>query len=351
MNKNMLKKIIILIITTIIALVIYVIGMFSKRIVLVNISLIMFIIEFIVCLYKLIRKCRGKIIIDTSKRTLKHKKIKKVSVVIPNYNYANYIENRIDCVLEQTYPIYELIVLDDCSNDNSIEIINNKIKEVKKKYKNVVIKFIPNKENSGNVFKQWGKAFKESTGDYLWIAEADDLCDKHFLNVAMQGFDNPDVVLSYTESKGIDENGNVFRANFRDWEDPFNIKLWNKSFNLDGIEYLNKSLCLNDSIVNASGVVFKKKESIPVSEYLKGSQSFRLSGDWYFYSKYLLHGSISFSTDPLNYHRIHSNSVTSTTSDKLKIEEMIRIQDEIIKNVKLTPLAKYNIKKIRKYSK
>ena len=51
---------------------------------------------------------------------------KKVSVVIPNYNYENYIEERIDSILMQTYPIHELIILDDCSTDNSV----NKIEEI-----------------------------------------------------------------------------------------------------------------------------------------------------------------------------------------------------------------------------
>ena len=41
--------------------------------------------------------------------------IKKVSVIIPNYNYARYLKKRIKVIEKQTYPIYELIVLDDCS--------------------------------------------------------------------------------------------------------------------------------------------------------------------------------------------------------------------------------------------
>ena len=45
---------------------------------------------------------------------------KKVSVVVPNYNYGRYIKKRIDSILKQTYPIYELIVLDDASTDDSI---------------------------------------------------------------------------------------------------------------------------------------------------------------------------------------------------------------------------------------
>lgn len=54
----------------------------------------------------------------------------KISVVIPNYNYEKYIIERIDSILFQTYPIYELIILDDCSTDRSVEIIQEKIKDL-----------------------------------------------------------------------------------------------------------------------------------------------------------------------------------------------------------------------------
>ena len=49
--------------------------------------------------------------------------VKKVSVIIPNYNYQDFIVERIDSVLRQTYPIYELIILDDKSTDDSVEVI------------------------------------------------------------------------------------------------------------------------------------------------------------------------------------------------------------------------------------
>ncbi len=89
---------------------------------------------------------------------------KKVTVIIPNYNYQDYIIERIDSILLQTYPIYELIILDDCSTDNSVEVINKKIEEIKIKYPELKIQFIVNEKNSGGcVFKQWKKGFDLAT--------------------------------------------------------------------------------------------------------------------------------------------------------------------------------------------
>ena len=61
------------------------------------------------------------------KKKLNIENPKKVSFIIPNYNYEKYIIERIDSILLQTYPIYEIIILDDCSKDNSVEVINKKI--------------------------------------------------------------------------------------------------------------------------------------------------------------------------------------------------------------------------------
>ena len=87
----------------------------------------------------------------------------KVSVIIPNYNYQDFIIERIDSILLQTYPIYELVILDDCSTDNSREVIEEKIKTIK----DVKVTFIENEKNSGLVFSQWQKGLKNITGDYL----------------------------------------------------------------------------------------------------------------------------------------------------------------------------------------
>ena len=54
---------------------------------------------------------------------MKPKNIHKVSAIIPNYNYAKYLKRRVDSIVNQTYPIHELIILDDCSTDNSDEVI------------------------------------------------------------------------------------------------------------------------------------------------------------------------------------------------------------------------------------
>ena len=93
-----------------------------------------------------------------------------VSVIIPNYNHARFLIERIDSVLNQSYKNFEIIVLDDKSTDNSVEIIM--------KYSNNkhVSQIVINDENSGSPFLQWQKGFKLAKGELVWIAESDDYC-------------------------------------------------------------------------------------------------------------------------------------------------------------------------------
>ena len=102
---------------------------------------------------------------------------KKVSAIIPNFNYEKYLDERIDSILFQTYPVSELIILDDCSTDHSVQLIEERIRANRT---GIPMKLIKNDKNSGSVFAQWQKAFASATGDYVWIAEADDSPSKSF---------------------------------------------------------------------------------------------------------------------------------------------------------------------------
>ena len=121
----------------------------------------------------------------TEAKKQKQKKENKinVSVVVPNYNYEAFLVERIYSILSQTEKIHELIILDDCSKDNSRELIDQIVEKLKP-YIN--IQKVYNEQNSGIAFKQWQKGFNLAKGDYVWIAEADDYCDKNMLKVLLK---------------------------------------------------------------------------------------------------------------------------------------------------------------------
>lgn len=261
------------------------------------------------------------------KKKIDIKNPKKVSVIVPNYNYSKYITERIDSILMQTYPISELIILDDCSTDNSVEVINNKIEKIHNEYPEIKVKFIVNEKNSGGcVFKQWKKGFDIAEGDYVWIAEADDSAENNFVEELIKPFDDPEMVLSYCESAKIDGDNNLIRSRCDDWYDMCRTGEWNKSYIWSGKEENINHLSVTNTILNVSSVMWKKQD---YSEIFEKAGEFKVAGDWYIYYNVLKNGKISWNTNALNYYRKHGNSVSTDVKAEIEFAEICRIQDEI----------------------
>src|ERR1700722_10725104 len=98
-----------------------------------------------------------------------------VTVVVPNYNHGRFLRERLDSIVGQKFQDFELILLDDCSNDDSCTIL----REYAAKRAGTKTSF--NSVNSGSTFKQWNKGVLMATGKYVWIAESDDYADERLL--------------------------------------------------------------------------------------------------------------------------------------------------------------------------
>ena len=99
-----------------------------------------------------------------------------VSVTVPNYNYERLLPERLTTIFEQTYPVHEVIVLDDGSTDDSVALVKGFAESCSRD-----VQILVNEKNSGSVFRQWDKAARLATGEFIWIAEADDLSEPTFL--------------------------------------------------------------------------------------------------------------------------------------------------------------------------
>lgn len=254
---------------------------------------------------------------------------KNVTVVVPNYNYANYLEERITSIFQQTYPIAELLILDDHSSDNSMEVIRTLVE----RYANtgVDIRVLRNEKNSGRVFQQWKQGFAQASGEYIWIAEADDDCSPLFLEKLMEGFEDERVVLAYAQSKRINED-RTLSEDYRDWTRMISENRWNQSYHMDGITEIEEALSITNTIPNVSAVVFKAFDASCMDAI---AERFTLSGDWYLYIQRLLQGDIYYCCEPLNYFRKHSGSVSTDIKKDLELKEMMSIHQEIAQQLAL----------------
>lgn len=215
-----------------------------------------------------------------------------VSVIIPNYNHARFLNQRIDSVLNQTYKNYEIIILDDKSKDNSIDVI--KQFEGNERITHIII----NEENSGSPFKQWQKGFELAKGELIWIAESDDACENTLLEVLVNEFlSDSKCVVAFCKSIMINSNG--FKIGERGMENDFHM---------DGLSFFNKYLYKHCYIGNASSAIFKKEVLKRIDlEFTK----FRGCGDWVFWIEVSRCGMVAYNNNPLNYFRIHESNTTT----------------------------------------
>lgn len=269
----------------------------------------------------------------------KNEKI-SVSVVIPNYNYERFLFQRLYSVLNQRYKINEIIILDDCSKDNSRELINNIVSElsnyidIKKEY---------NSQNSGSAFKQWEKGMNIAKSDYVWIAEADDYCDKRMLkNLVKPILKNKNIMISYCDTAFIDVNGTIIVKSIVPEIDIMKTGHWNNSYINEGSEEFKNYSFLNCTIANVSSCIIKKEN---YSEEFKLSGEFKQAGDWLFYVNIMHKGFISYCNKTYNYYRLHGNNVSSVTKKQDHLNELIRIHNYYDKKYKLTDFQKEEIKK------
>ncbi|MFD0931604.1 glycosyltransferase family 2 protein [Psychroflexus salinarum] len=241
-----------------------------------------------------------------------------VSVIIPNYNHFEYLTQRIDSVISQTYNNIEIIILDDCSLDNSRDIIEQ--------YKNhpKVSTVVYNKENSGSVFRQWTKGIKLAKGEYIWIAESDDFAEPELLSKMIPVLDqDKEIGLIYCNSNVIYDKNNANKRlytlnDLRRY--MFKTPTWDSSFIMDGKLFLQKYLSKKCVINNASAVVMRK-DALDLANV--NLEQFRYAGDWAAYNNISMNFKIAFINETLSNYRDH----VSNTSKKAFINHKINYEN------------------------
>ncbi len=264
----------------------------------------------------------------------------KISVVIPNYNYENFLLPRIYSILNQTEKIHELIILDDCSKDNSRKLIDEIVEKIAPYIK---VQKVYNQENSGCAFKQWKKGFALATGDYVWIAEADDCCDKTLLkNIIKPIKQDKNIYISYADTAFINAWDKIILPTIKPEIDIRKTNHWESDFVDNGLEEIKNYTFLNCIIANVSSCIIKKDNYDDIFEKII---EYKQAGDWLFYVSVMKKGDIAFCNKPLNYYRLHGNNVTSVTKKQKHFDEIVRIHGEIRNMIEMTPWHENEIQK------
>lgn len=215
---------------------------------------------------------------------------KLVSVIMPAYNAEKTILQSINSVINQTYTNWELIIVDDGSNDESLEIIKN-VKEKDKR-----INFYQNKKNLG-VSETRNKGITKSKGNLIAFLDSDDLWVHTKLEIQINKMKKLNSDFSFTSACFINEESKMLEGNF-------NVP--------DTVDY-NK--LKKHNVISCSSVIINKK-------FFKKNKMERddIHEDFVFWLKILRQGNIAHGIkEPLLIYRI---STSSKSGNKLKSMSM-----------------------------
>lgn len=227
----------------------------------------------------------------------------KVSIIVPNYNYARFLPERMESIFSQTFQDFEIILLDDCSTDNSCELLTEYAKHEK------VTHCVFNEKNSGSPFAQWDKGIQLAQGEWIWIAEADDVANIHFLEKMLAEVVNyPSAGLAYSQLQAIGADGQYL------WTQP----ACNNKF-YTGIQFVREKLVFTTTIFNVSCCVFKKSDYKKIDTALY--QQYRHGGDYMFYIQMAGVTDVYECGQILDSFRIHKTSTSHSVTINGRLEE------------------------------
>ena len=230
----------------------------------------------------------------------------KVGIIIPNYNHSRYLTERIESVLGQTYQDFDLIILDDKSTDNSIDVIE--------KYRNDrhVKQIVYNEVNSGSSFIQWNRGINTADNELIWIAESDDICDNTLLATLVAEFDrDPECVLAFSDSAFVDTTGAIIDSAEQQ-----------ETVRMTGDEFISSYLYRANTVKNASSALFKRKAALKAGQ---DYTNYRGAGDWLFWVEIATQGNIAWVRKPLNFFRQHENTTGRLYSNGTTFKELKRL--------------------------
>lgn len=247
------------------------------------------------------------------KEILFEKKELTVSIIVPNYNHALYLRERLESIYNQTYRNFEVILLDDCSTDKSREILE----EYKRHYPdNTTLLF--NMENTGCPFEQWLLGMDVAKGDLIWLAESDDWCDLDFLEKMLPAFNDEAVMLAYCNIIFIEDGKKVW--DLQSYLYDFGID-FNSPFKMSANDFVKKVMFCKNPIANASSALFRNQKYIN-SDISYKIKNLTLCGDWLFYLYIIQGGIVSYMPYTNDYYRVHKKSTS------IKMQKMLEYYNE-----------------------
>ena len=254
-------------------------------------------------------------------------RLQRVSVVVPNYNYGRYLAARLGSLFTQSYPLFELIVLDDASTDDSRAVIESCQRDWQRDLTLVV-----NDRNSGSVFAQWRQGIERARGDLIWLAEADDLAMPDFLvHLAPRFAACPELTFAFCDSAQIDGAGQPLGDSYAGYCSERSALDFHHDFRVPAGRFLTEGLAVRNTLLNVSAMLCRR-DALQAALARVGPDLARwnIAGDWRLYIELCRGGGqVDYVARPLNQHRRHADSVVGANRLAHHIAEIAAMHAEL----------------------
>jgi glycosyltransferase involved in cell wall biosynthesis len=242
-----------------------------------------------------------------------------VSVVVPCYNHAHFLPERLGSILSQGIDDMEIILLDDGSTDASPEILAEFCGREPR------ARLLTNESNTGSPFRQWRKGLAEARGDFVWIAESDDSAEPGLLRALLAIHrETPDLALCYAQSLLIDLASRPL-GHGSAWTDDISLQRWSRNYIATGPDELANALCFKNTIPNVSAVLFRNSTQLAALV----DPGMRLCGDWLTYTRLCGLGGMGYAAAPLNLWRQSSSNARTKPAGEMEWAEGAVVIGEI----------------------
>lgn len=236
----------------------------------------------------------------------------RVSVVLPNYNYARYLGERIRSILDQTYADFELLVIDDASSDDSVAVIE--------RFRDPRIRFVRREVNSGKVYASWNEGLTYCNGELVLFAGADDYAERRMIERLVEPMlENPRIGLAHCKFFMIDGSGAILDTQFAL---PPQCAFIRADLENDYVAAPRREwqrLLMTNFIWNASGVVMRREALERAGGF---DDSLRIAADWRLYMDIAREWSVHYIAEPLNGFRQLEKSVSKRLTGATLMDEI-----------------------------
>lgn len=256
-----------------------------------------------------------------------------VSVIVPNYNHARFLEQRLRSIYDQTYRNIELIVLDDASTDDSRDVIPRLLADCPFPSRTHF-----NEVGTGNPFRQWQRGLSLATGELIWICESDDFADPGFLAALVPSFAEMSVKMALGRIEFARKDGSPMPGmeGFREQAEP---GIWDRPVARPAAEWFASAFAMRNIVANVGGCVFRRQEIDP--RLWDRAATFRIAGDWFIYIHLIGGGKLAYSPHAVTWFRQHDANTSATNFDKLYYyDECWAVQQEIRRHWRVGPDAR-----------